>query len=56
MTLITMTEAEKKSWSRMVLDVLQKKADLKSDLFVVIARMIQKYVPFVDCEDSDDDI
>ena len=56
MTLNTMTEAEKKGWSRRVLDVLQKKADLKSDLFVVIARMIQKYVPCVDCKDSDDDI
>ena len=45
MTLNTMTEAEKKSWSRMVLDVLQKKADLKSDLFVILAGMnYRKYL------------
>jgi hypothetical protein len=37
MTLNSMTEAEKMSWSRMVLDILQKKADLKSDLFVILA-------------------
>ena len=45
MTLNAMTEAEKKSWSRMVLDMLQKKADLKSDLFVVLAGMnYRKYL------------
>ena len=45
MTLNTMTETEKKSWSRMVLDVLQKKADLKSDLFVILAGMnYRKYI------------
>ena len=45
MTLNTMTEAEKKGWSRRVLDVLQKKADLKSDLFVILAGMnYRKYL------------
>ena len=45
MTLNTMTEAEKKSWSRMVLDVLQKRANLESDLFVFLAGMnYRKYL------------
>lgn len=45
LTLNTMTEAEKKGWSRRVLDVLQKKADLKSDLFVILAGMnYRKYL------------
>ncbi len=45
MTLNTMTEAEKKSWSRMVLDALQKKANLESDLFVILAGMnYRKYL------------
>ena len=37
MTLITMSEEEKKAWSRKVLDSLQKKADLDSDMFVFLA-------------------
>jgi len=45
MTLNTMTEAKKKSWSRMVLDALHKKANLKSDLFVILAGMnYRKYL------------
>ncbi len=39
MTLNKMSEAEKKIWSRKVLNALQQKADLKSDLFVILAGM-----------------
>ena len=45
MTLNTMTEAKKKIWSRMVLDALQKKANLESDLFIILAGMnYRKYL------------
>jgi len=45
MTLNTMTEAEKKNWSRIVLDTLQKKANLKSDLFIFLAgKNYRKYL------------
>lgn len=45
MTLNKMSEAEKKIWSRKVLNALQQKADLKSDLFVILAGMnYRKYL------------
>lgn len=37
MTLNTMSEGENKAWSRKVLDSLQHKCDLDSDLFVFLA-------------------
>lgn len=37
MTLNTMTEPEKKAWSRKVLGSLQQKVDIKSDMFVFLA-------------------
>lgn len=37
MTLNTMSESEKKAWSRKVLDSLKQKADLKSDMFIFLA-------------------
>lgn len=37
MTLNAMTEVQNKAWARNVLDSLQQKADLKSDLFVFLA-------------------
>lgn len=39
MTLNSMTEGEKKIWSRKVLDSLQQKADLESDTFIYLAGM-----------------
>lgn len=37
MTLNKMGEAEKKSWARLVLADLSQKADLKNDLFIILA-------------------
>lgn len=37
MTLNSLTEGDKKAWSRNVIDSLKKKADLKADMFVILA-------------------
>lgn len=37
MTLNTMSELEKKTWARRVLDSLRQKANLEEDLFIVLA-------------------
>ncbi len=37
MTLNTMSESEKKTWARRVLDSLRQKANLEEDLFILLA-------------------